>query len=130
MLVGFGSPSHLIFLRRHVSQATTTLLRFFVFGSDGLGASSAFDFEVDATFARLVCDAFEVAEGELAETLVLSGDTAGNTDVDVVAATAAGEFSKERLDRPLRIETSSKATCVSSSLLYAISDVKAEVKAT
>ena len=121
MLVGFGSPSHLIFLRRHVSHATTTLLRFFAFGSDGLGASSDLAFEVDAfedlvsvAFGRFFCDALEVAGGELEEmTAALDGDEAdaGNADV------AAGEFPKETLDRPLRIETSSKATCVSSSLL-------------
>lgn len=126
MLSGLGRPSHLIFLRRQVSQATTTLLRFLPLDSEGLGASSSLlAFEVDAAaedvlellaFARFFCD----VAGEPEESAAVRGDGAGRADVDAVPAAGAGELSKEMLERPLRIETSSKATCASSSLLYDI----------
>lgn len=136
VLVGLGSPSHLIFLRRHVSQATTTLLRFFAFGSGGLAAaSSAFafepaaaeDLESDVPFLLFFCDVAGAFEGEAARTAALCGDAAGIAELDATAlllklalGVRAGELSYDILDRPFRIETSSKAACVSSSLLYDI----------
>lgn len=110
-----------------MSQATTTLLRFFAFDSDGLGASSglaAFELaaaqvalESEAAFERFFCEAAEGAEGELDDTAAPCGDDTGRADVDAVTLllklapdAGVGEFSKGTLERPLRIETSSKAT--------------------
>jgi len=86
VLLGLGSPSHLIFLRRHVSQATTTRRRFFALGSEGLGASSGLTLvdleaadvvEPDLAFLPFFCGATVAA--------ALGGEHAELNEVDAKA---------------------------------------------
>lgn len=114
----------MIFLRRQVSHATTTLLRFFAFGSEELASSSPLVLEVegfasDAALGRFfaAADAPEGDEDVLQGPAAVCGDkTFFALAVAEVAAApkvaldaGAGELSKETLERPLRIDTSSNA---------------------
>ena len=103
-----------------MSQATTTLLRFFAVGFDGSPSSSAFalepaaaaGFDTEAALGRFLDDVAE-GVGEDAESAVANcGDEAWAAEVEPLklwVGVGTGELSKEMLERPLRIETSSKA---------------------